>query len=126
VADKRNATRHAALAESAALVLRLHGHEEARPTPRTPRRRLSEAFGGPETTPVPDILGLPDAWFLDVTSADPGRWGPSLDAARRSAELAGARNGVLVAYRSARPVSEAYAVMTLGDLADLIAAETAT
>lgn len=121
MADKRNATRHAALAESVALVLRLHGHDDARPTPRTPRRRLSEVLAAPESTPAPDILGLPQGWHVDVTSADPGRWGPSLDSTRRAAGIAGARRGVLIGYRYARPISESYAVLTLADLADLIA-----
>ncbi|MFT4282017.1 hypothetical protein [Microbacterium sp.] len=121
MADKRNATRHAALAESVALVLRLHGHDDARPTPRTPRRKLSETFAAPQTTPAPDILGVPEGWYVDVTSADPGRWGPSLDSTRRAAGIAGAHRGVLVAYRNSKPISKAYAVMTLADLADLIA-----
>lgn len=127
MADKRNATRHAALAESVALVLRLHGHDDARPTPRTPRRRLSEAFSADalERMPAPDVDGLPEGWHVDVTSADPARWGPALDTARRDASLAGRRRAVLVGYRQARPVSDAYAVLTLADLADLIAEASA-
>lgn len=123
MADRKNVARHAHLAEAVALVLRLAGHDAARPTPRTPRRRLSDAFAAdaPDTAPRPDVDGLPAGWYLDVTSADPGRWGPALDSTRNAAALVGARRGVLVAYRQARPIADAYAVLSVGDLADLLA-----
>lgn len=123
MADRKNVARHAHLAEAVALVLRLAGHDAARPTPRTPRRRLSEALAvdTPSTALRPDVDGLPAGWYVDVTSADPGRWGPALDSTRNAAALSGARRGVLVAYRQARPISEAYAVLTVGDLAALLA-----
>lgn len=66
----------------------------------------------------PDVVGLEGIW-LDVSARGAHRLSVDLDSARATASMAGYGVTALIQHRSARGVDEAFAVLTLGDLAKL-------
>lgn len=109
----------AALRELVAGHFSAEGFESVKAT--TPYTRLSE---GIDTIGVPDVTGIPAVW-VDVPARGSHRLSADLDSAQSDALAAGYPQAVVVAHRPGRPISDAFAVMTLADFTALARAATA-
>jgi hypothetical protein len=78
------------------------------------------AYGAGRPDDVGDIDGLPGV-VVEAKNCARLEFGPWLDEAERERANAGAQFGIVVAKRRQRPVGEAFAVMTLEQLARLLA-----
>jgi len=100
-----------------AVVGLVHAYLDAQGIAATANRRparISDALD--DVRPDIDAEGL----ALTVTSRTEQRLSVDLDTALATARLSGAGAGALVQWRATRDISEAYAVLTLADLAKLI------
>lgn len=103
---------HQAMRELVAFFLAGEGFDaKAKPV----HTRISSAL---EYAMVPDVDGLPGV-YLDVSARGSHRLSTDLDNARESATIAGYPVTALVQHRGGRGIDEAYAILTLADLAKL-------
>ena len=118
MADADNRRRGRTFREAVAASLDLAGVAGARAR-QAGGRRTSEVLDD-DAPPAPDILGRPGGWYLATHADVAPRLGTSLDAAEQAAGLAGFDRAALVQYRRARPVGDAYVIMTLDTLATIL------
>lgn len=119
--DYRSRARHSTWRELVALALDAEG------VPSEPLtkvyRKPSENFAAPEEEHLsPDVRidGMPI--HLRVTTGTPvSSWMRALDSTNTEADLMGSKIGVVVAHRREHPAAEGIALLTLRDLAKLIA-----
>lgn len=113
--DNRNASTAAAVRELFAATLSGLG------VPATARPRPQRISSGISDEPLPDIEANSALW-IDAHSGQRHRLAEHLDAARTSADIAGRAVAVTLQWRPSRPAEEAFAVMSVRDLATLIRA----
>jgi len=117
-----NRWRSARFREAVSLQLQVYGLEQATPTPIPGPRALSESLSD-DPPPLSHIEGVPGWAFgvhADVRQGE--RLGPQLDAAEQAARLTGREHFGVIAYRRERATSDAFAILTLSELAALILA----
>lgn len=109
----------AAMRELVAAHLSAEGFESVKAT--TPYTRLSE---GIDMIGTPDVVGVNGIW-IDVPARGSHRLSADLDSAQSDALAAGYAQAVVVAHRPGRPISDAFAVMSLSDFTALARAAQA-
>lgn len=97
---------------------------EPRPYKATHGMKLSEALAVEfDDDLAGDLRGLEDVHGVVSSRGDRYRLAEDLGRARVGADVAGKRTALVIQWRGGKPVSEAFAVLSLADLARLLGGE---
>ncbi|KTS91724.1 hypothetical protein NS183_02905 [Microbacterium testaceum] len=91
-----------------------------RPYKAAQNMRLSEALAAMDDDLGGDLRGLADAFAVVSSRGDRYRLAEDIARARVGADVAGKQTAIVVQWRGGKPVSEAFAVLSLADLARLL------